>query len=415
MPPTETIGQTGALASLHWLQNQSEVTGTEGPMPARADVVIIGGGYVGGATAYWLARRGVQAVLIERRGISTGATGRNAGFIAPGLGMAFAAAVARYGREGALQRLNFTRRGRDLALKMIEDLNVECSLEALGGLTLAASDEEWGSLRASGAALREAGAPIEVLGRKELQAHLDTELPDRFRGALFNPESLLVNPAALNNAIVRAAQSLGASIYLGTEVGALTDTSDGRISVETSRGSVNAGRVVLATNAWSPQLAGFLRQRINPVRGQVLATEPAPRVFRHAMSTNYGYEYWSQRADGTIVLGGARWATADRDEGYYAEELNHQVQGALYGFLTGTFPALAGVKIARRWSGIMGFSQDGYPFIGPIPGRERLIVAAGFTGHGGPYFAITGKSVAELIVDGKPEEPIANYALDRAL
>ena len=204
MPPTETIGQTGALASLHWLQNQSEVTGTEGPMPARADVVIIG------------------------------ATGSKAGFIAPGLGMAFAAAVARYGREGALQRLNFTRRGRDLALKMIEDLNVECSLEALGGLTLAASDEEWGSLQASGAALREAGAPIEVLGRKELQAHLDTELPDRFRGALFNPESLLVNPAALNNAIVRAAQSLGASIYLGTEVSALTDESAGRISVETS-------------------------------------------------------------------------------------------------------------------------------------------------------------------------------------
>ena len=405
-----------SLSDLHWLRAETElVTGTEVPLPARAEVVIVGGGYVGGATAYWLARAGVAPVLVERRGISTGATGRNAGFIAPGLGIAFAAAVERYGRAAALERLNFTRQGRDLALRLIEELQIDCALEASGGLTLAASAEEWAQLRASGEALCAAGLPLEVLDRDQIAAHLDVPVPALFHGALFNPETLLVNPARLNNGIVRAAQGLGARVYPYTDVLALVDGPDGRITVETSRGEISAGQVVLATNAWSPLLVGYFADKIWPVRGQIFATAPAPPVFRRAMSTNYGYEYWSQRADGTIVLGGGRPAAPDRDEGYYAEEINATIQDWLYHFLRTTFPTLAGIPVVHRWSGIMGFSRHGYPYIGRMPGRERLLVAAGFTGHGGPYFAIAAKCLAELIVDGRTDAPIEHYALDRPL
>lgn len=405
-----------ALAQLHWLRGVDDnIVGTEEPLPKETDVVVVGGGYVGGATAYWLARMDVGAVLIERRGISTGATGRNAGFIAPGLGQPFAETAARYGRDGAIERLNFTRRGRDLALALVEDLGIACDLEMSGGLVLASSPEEWDALRASGAALQQEGFPIAVLSHQELGEHFHAPVPERFPGGLYNPETLLVNPAKLNNGIVREAQRRGARLFLHSEVLSLTDLPDGRVVVETSRGEVTAARVVLATNAWSPLLAGFLKDRITPVRGQIFATEPAPPAFRCAMSTNYGYEYWSQRADGTIVLGGARWAAADRDEGYYAEELNPVIQEALYHFLTTTFPTLAGVPVARRWSGIMGFSRDGYPFIGPLPGRERVLVVAGFTGHGGPYFAIAGRCIAELLVHGRSDEPLRHYALDREL
>ncbi len=404
---------TSALAPLHWWQGADPVIGTEAPLPSRADVVIVGGGYVGGATAYWLTRMGVQPVLVERRAISAGATGRNAGFIAPGLGQAFAEAVERYGRAGAIQRLEFTRRGRDLTRHMIDDLDIDCDLEQSGGLTVAASAAEWSILRASGDALIQAGVPVQVLDRPALADHLLTDVPSVFAGALYNSETMLVNPAKLNNAIVRAARDGGARVFLHTDVLALTDLADGGVMVETSRGEIAASRVVLATNAWSPLLAGFFTGRIRPVRGQMLATEPAPPVFRRAMSMNYGYEYWSQRAGGTIVLGGARWAVAGRDEGYYAEELNPDIQDALYRFLTDTFPALRGVGVARRWSGIMGFSRDGYPYIGPMPGRGRVLVAAGFTGHGGPYFALAGRCLAELIVHGRASEPIDSYALDR--
>jgi gamma-glutamylputrescine oxidase len=403
-----------ALTDLHWLQGHPPVADDGAPLPKTADVVVIGGGYVGGATAYWLAKRGIAAVLLERRGISTGATGRNAGFIAPGLGMAFAEAVTRFGRQGAIERLNFTRSGRELALEMIRDLEIDCALEASGGLTLAASAEEWRSLQASGKALRQAGFPIEVLGRDDLGEHVYGPVPELFHGAVFNPETLLVNPARLNNGIVRGAQKLGARLCLGVKVEALEDQADG-ILVQTNHGAIHAGRVVMATNAWSPLLEGFFVDRIRPVRGQVLATEPAPPVFRRAMSTNFGYEYWSQRSDGTIVLGGARWAAPDREEGYYAEELNPLIQDALYHFLTDTFPALRGIGLAHRWAGIMGFSRDGYPFIGPLPGRPRLLAAAGFTGHGGPYFAVAGKCIADLIVDGRTDQPLYNYALDRDL
>jgi gamma-glutamylputrescine oxidase len=212
-----------------------------------------------------------------------------------------------------------------------------------------------------------------------------------------------------------AAVARGARVHPWTAVLALADRADGRIVVETSRGAVNARRVVLATNAWAPLLLDVLGDRIRPVRGQVLATEPAPPAFKRAMSANEGYEYWSQRSDGTIVLGGARWAVPDRDEGYYAEELNPTIRGALEQFLRESFPALAGVPVARRWNGIMGFSRDGYPFIGPVPGRPRLLVAAGYTGHGGPYFALAGRCLAELLADGCSAVPVEHYRLDRPL
>ena len=133
------------------------------------------------------------------------------------------------------------------------------------------------------------------------------------------------------------------------------------------------------------------------------------------MSTNWGYEYWSQRAGGAIILGGARWATPDRDEGYLAEETNPKIQDALLRFLVEGFPLLAGVRVERRWAGIMGFSPDGYPFIGSIPGRPGLYALAGFTGHGGPYSLIAGRAIAELIAHGRTDEPLHHVALDRAL
>lgn len=409
------MAQPTALTNLHWLRDAPDEEVAAEPLPASAEVVIVGAGYVGSATAYWLARRGVEALVVERRLPATGATGRNAGFIAPGLGMAFPEAVGRYGMSAAVERMEFTRAGRTLALELIEACGIECELEANGGLTLAASPEEWVALRASGEALRSAGFPFEILSREELRAHLHTDVPERFEGALFNPETLLVNPAKLARGILGAALSSGARLAERCDVVALSDLADGRVAVETSRGEVVARRVVLATNAWSPLLAGFFKDRIVPVRGQVLATEPAPPVFRRAMSTNWGYEYWSQRADGAIVLGGARWAAANRDEGYYAEEVNPTIQDALYRFLTETFPVLVEVGVSRRWSGIMGFSRDGYPFIGALPGRSGLLVAAGFTGHGGPYFAVAGKCLAELIVDGRTVLPLHHFDPGRDL
>jgi glycine/D-amino acid oxidase-like deaminating enzyme len=370
---------------------------------------------MGSSTALWLARYGIAPVVLERRGFSTGATGRNAGFIAPGLGEPFVHGVERWGRSAALERLNFTRRGRDLVLQTITELNIDCDLELAGGLTLASSPREWRLLRASGEALQAAGIThYKVLSRRDLRDHFHVPVPEGFPGGLYNPETVLVNPAKLNHAVLREARRLGARLYPYTEVTAITPAADGREIVDTSRGEICATRVVLATNAWSPMLAGLLRHRIMPVRGQMLATEPAAPTFKHGMSTNYGYEYWSQRADGAIILGGARWAVADRDEGYYAEELRPEIQDALYRFLTERFPTLAGVPVARRWSGIMGFSHDGYPFIGPMPGRERCFIIAGFTGHGGPYAQIAGKCIAELIAHGKTDEPVQHFALDRA-
>lgn len=401
---------------LHWLRdlNDADVPAAAGALPARADVVIVGGGYMGCATAMWLARAGVQAVLVERRGIATGASGRNAGFIAPGLGLATPDVIARGGRASALERLRFEWRGRDLVLALVKELATDVELEALGGLTLAASPREWETLVASGADLRREGFPVETLAQAELQDHIAAPVPDTLFGGLFNPETLLVNPARLCRAIAEEAHRQGARLFTNTEVTAIDDAGERSFFVSTSRGITLARHVVVAMNAWTPLVVGLLKDRIRPVRGQMLATAPAPRTFLRAMSANEGYEYWSQRHDGRIVLGGARWAVADRDEGYYAEDVNTTIQSALYQFLTESFPSLAGIPVERRWSGIMGFSRDGFPLIGPLPERPGMFVIAGFTGHGGPYAVIAGQCIADLIRHGKTDEAVHLFALDRA-
>ena len=406
-----------SLQRLHWLRHFADeaFSSPDGPLPTAAEVVVVGGGYMGAATALWLGRLGIESLVVERRAMVSGATARNAGFIAPGLGQPFALALDRYGQSGALERLQFTRRGRDLALAVIAELAVDCDLEAQGGLTIAATAGEWQTLRASGTALWAAGFPIELVEPGDLAAHLHLPPPPTFLGALYNPETVLINPAKLARAMLAEAVRLGAILAPHTEVTSWQAEPGGGFVVETARGVVRARRLVLATNAWTPLLAGALRERVQPVRGQVFATVPAPPAFRRGMSFNEGYEYWSQRADGAIVLGGARWAADDRDEGYYAEDLNPAVQAALYRFLTESFPALAGIPVARAWSGIMGFSRDGYLLIGPMPGVPGLFVVAGFTGHGGPYSVIAGRCIADLIATGRSDQPLQHYALDRAI
>src|SRR5207237_972359 len=155
-------------------------------------------------------------------------------------------------------------------------------------------------------------------------------------------------------------------------------TRRGRWTLEMANGSVSAARVVLATNAYAASL--LPQVPITPTRGQVLATIPLPRVVvPFPMYANYRYEYWRQTAEGALVIGGWRNLDVPTEVGR-VEELNPIIQAALEGFaneIIGEPP-----RVDYRWAGIMGFTPDRYPLVGPVPERDGLYIAAGYSGHG---------------------------------
>jgi gamma-glutamylputrescine oxidase len=176
---------------------------------------------------------------------------------------------------------------------------------------------------------------------------------------------------------------------------ALESHADG-VRVRARGGDILAQRVILATNAWTPLLAHEFDGVIHPARGQVLATAPAPTVLHQACYCDEGFEYFQQLADGRFVLGGYR-NLAFAEEATYADRTTPRIQQALDDFLARHFPELATVPVERRWSGTMGFTDDGLPLIGRLKRDDRIAFAAGFNGHGlGLGIMVADELVREL-------------------
>ena len=129
----------------------------------------------------------------------------------------------------------------------------------------------------------------------------------------------------------------------------------------------------------------------------MLCTTPQSPIFQRPIYADHGFDYWRQKSDGRIVLGGWRNLDPDNEVGY-EETLNTGIQESMTRFLR-RFDGLESVQIESRWSGIMGFSRDGLPLVGAIPGNDNILIGAGFTGHGFGFGWLAGQSVATMITD----------------
>lgn len=369
-------------------------------LPARADVVIIGGGITGVSTAYWLGRHGLGSVVLERRGLSGGATGRNGGHISPGTSERFSESVKRYGVEITRAIYDYSHQCAAAVKAFVSEHNVDCELRFNGSVSLALSEAELKQVQESYAEMQLYDIPCEYWDAAKCAEMTRSE---DFHGGVYRKTAGQLWPAKLVFAIAEQAMKRGANVQTRTEVRAV-EHDNGRLTVKTDRGNIETQNVVHATNAWARHLLPFLEDVIVPVRNQVIITEPAPRMWNFGLSTNYGYEYFMQRPDNRIVLGGMRWKTPTMEVGNDDDStMVPEVSEGLRHFLPQHFTDLRAVKVEQEWIGIMGFSQDRNPLIGPLPNRPGEYIAAGFTGHGMPMTFFAGKAVAEMIAGQEPE------------
>lgn len=386
-------------------------------LPPATEVAVVGGGLLGAATAYWLARAGARPTLIEREALAWGATGRNGGFVVAGTAEGYPGAIARVGRETARAVWQLTVDNRGLLRRVLDEEGIACDYRERGRLGLALGEEQRAALARGVALLRDDGFRDELLDRRQAQELIGTPLGPEIAGGSFAVENATVHSARLVQGLAGAAARHGARLCAAAVTGLEPD--GGGVAVRTSGGTIRAGAAVVAVNAWTGALLPALAGIVTPVRGQMLAYAPPPNgagpVFTTAVSaaaTPTG-EYWQQTPDGAIVLGGCRAAAPGRDEGVREGVPTPEVQGALEGVFPRLFPELRGLAVARRWAGLMAFTPDYLPIADRAPGLPGVWVVGGFCGHGMPFGLILGRLLAEAATGGVAPGALAPLRLDR--
>ncbi len=342
---------------------------------ATADVAIVGGGIAGIASAYFLATAGARVVVLERRGVAEGASGRNAGFLLAGVAENFVAASRRYGDENAWRIWRLTKRTKALVRSLVAEHAIDCELRWNGSDQIAGDDAEWREVEESALRLSARGVAVAL---------------DPLRRAATYADDGDLHPAKWVRGLAAAAAAAGARMHEDTPVG---EVAPGE--ARTAQGVVAAGAVLLCTNAYTAHLAPT---RIRPVRGQMLATAPTGHVFDRPAYARLGYEYWRQTADGRVVVGGWRDTAVDAETGE-EESTTPAIQSHLDAFLRSH---AIDAPVTHRWAGTMGFSHDALPYVGQV--GARLFVCGGFTGHGMAFGPASAEMVAALIRDGRHED-----------
>ncbi len=276
-------------------------------LPPEADVVIIGGGAIGCATAWALHRAdpSLRLVILEAERLAFGASGRNAGFVLLGAPGADPGAPEAAERERAGRLWRFTRENADL----IRAMDGTAFDLAWPGSVIAAGDEaEAGMLKRQADALDS----VDWLAPSALHARLSASGARGFYGGLFVQTGGTMDPAKYVRHLARAS---GAAVHERTPVTGL-HARGGGVELQTARGEIRAARVVVCANAYLPQLLSGFASLVRPVRAQMLATAPLAPILDVPVYSHDGYFYLRQRPDGRLLLGGARHMHREAEVGY---------------------------------------------------------------------------------------------------
>jgi len=355
------------VSTPYWLEDEVPVRSVR-RHDGRVDVAVVGGGVTGCTAALRLAEAGLRVRLHEQRRVAEGASGRNGGFALRGGASRYDVARETYGRERAAAYWRWT----DQALDRLEHLAGD-ALSRPGSYRLAVDVEEREAIRLEYEALREDGIAAEWLD------DVPGAAAGRFHGTIHHPGDGSVHPARFVRRLAARAAAAGAEIREHDRVADV--------------GALDADRVVVATDGYGHGLVPELADLIWPTRGQVIVSEPLDRrLYDRPHYARQGFDYWQQLPDGRVLLGGFRDVSI-MDELTDVEETTETIQRALEEFL-GELVGGA-VRVTHRWAGIFGLTQDLLPLVGPVPGRDGVWVAAGYSGHGN----VLGFACGELVAD----------------
>src|SRR5688572_28373335 len=279
------------------------------PLPETADVVVIGGGYTGVAAARRLAQQGASVTLLETHNLGWGASTRNGGIIHPGYKWGPKALIKRYGQEHGRALFGETLAGYAYVRDTIAGEGIECEFREHGHLELAYGHSHVPDLDEERDSFAFVGLSTRMIAGSDLRAEIGSAA---YPAALAVEGSGLLHPGKWFAALVGLAEAAGADLHEGTRATSIRPQADGRAVVETARGAILAGAVLVATNGYTDGVAPSLRRRVLPVGSYIIATEPLPEdLARELAPTDRAFfdtknflNYWHVSRDRRVLFGG---------------------------------------------------------------------------------------------------------------
>jgi gamma-glutamylputrescine oxidase len=356
----------------------------------RCEVCVVGAGVGGIAVARRLAARGVDVLVVERRTVAGGASGRNGGFFIAGAAPAYDEAVRRFGRERARRIHAATLAAQVDMLAVADAVGARDAFRRVGLLRVGVDAAESEAVRSHHAALRADGFPGELVGGDALPAALRRD----GRVGLLTPHDGGVHPVRWLRALAR-----DLPVVEATRVLEPPRREGASVVVATDRGTVRADRAVVAVDGGLGALVPSARD-VRARRLQMLATAPvAAEVLPCPIYMRDGHEYAQQLPDGRIALGG--FSDLDGSASYTdREEVSTPVQTRLERYLREEL-GLAAPQVTHRWAGVVGYADEPMPRCGPVPGSAGRVLALGaYNGTGLVQGWVAARIVAELLLDG---------------
>ena len=370
-------------------------------MKKTAEVIIIGGGIIGCSTAYYLAKKGVDVLVLEGSDyIGNGGSSRNGG------------GVRQSGRDP--RELPLMMYGiRNLWPTLSEELDTDCEYHQDGNLRLGKTEKHLQILTGLTERAVKCGLDVKMIDGDEVR-RINPYLSDEVIGASWCPTDGHANPLTTTLGFYKMARRLGAHFITGEPVVSLRKIHGKIRQVITENTVYEAETILLAAGLASRAIAGTVGIDV-PMQSamlEALVTEAEPHMFDQMLGTAEADFYGHQTKHGSFVFGGTLGLEGfTKDNG--TPICNSLAAPSTCRGIIRYFPMLADAKIVRTWAGWMDLTADKVPVISPVEEVPGLVLACGFCGHGFGIAPAVGHQLAELITTGTMEIDLTPLRYDR--
>ena len=382
-------------------------------IPQRAQVVVVGGGAIGTATAYHLNKIGVtDVVLLERKELTAGTTWHAAGLITS----------AGMPTESFLWMSRYTT---ELLPKLTEETGQETGFRTIGHLHLGCSPQRVETITREAIFAKAHGVPVEMVGPEEVRRHWPTIKADDIIAAAWVPDEGRANPADITQAFAKGARSGGTKIIQGVAVTGFMKANGRVTGVITEQGTIETETVVIAAGIWGRQLGELagVSLPLQAAEHYYLLTDEVEWADTNApvVEDPDRYGYYREEGGGMLVglfePEGAPWMLDEipRDLGFAVLPPDWDRTGGFLANALERFPGLDQVGIRQFFCGPESFTADNGPLLGEVPELRGFFSACGLNSLGILLAGGVGSLMAQWIVDGEPPMDVTGMSVDRML
>jgi glycine/D-amino acid oxidase-like deaminating enzyme len=392
----------------YWLETVSDrAQGMQEALPESVDVAVVGGGFCGLSAARVLAKRGLRVAVLEAEELGWGASCRNGGMVLTGMKLPVQTLIRRYGLELTRRMYAASLESIDLVEQIVREEDIDCSFSRCGHLEVAGKASHFaGYAEATTLIKREFNHELRIVPKSELQSEIGSKI---YYGGMVDETSAGLNPAQYVSGLATAAQRAGAMLFDHTRViGIKPDTVNGckGFHVSTTRGSLVAREVLLASGAYTTSATPALRKKVIPIGSYIIATEVLPKDLAQELSprnrmiydSKHFLYYYRLTPDNRMLFGG-RAAFFPESESTVRESAELLRQGMI-----GVYPQLQQTHVEFVWGGTLDFTFDVMPHSGQIDGMHY---AVGFAGHGVAAATWMGAKLAGVICGDADHNPFS--------